>query len=119
MSQDQILMYTEYFQTMRDYLVHLQSLTLLLLTACSYMYLKSQTRQAKIASGIAFFIGVVSLIVGLTAFNKVLNIILDLKVNPVKADLMQIGCYVWTQFILGLITLVVLIFCGVRGNYAK
>lgn len=119
MKPEEILMYNQYFQTMRDYLVHIQSLILLLLTACAFIYLRSQTKHIKYLSGFTFLIGVINLVIGLFAYSNLLSTILDLRLSPSKADLMAIGCYVWAQFIIGLIILSSVMYCAVRGRYAK
>ncbi len=119
MAPEEILMYDQYFQTMRDYLLHIQNLTLLLVTACAFMCLRSQTQHIKYLSGFTFLIGVISLVIGLFAYSSLLSTILDLRLNPSKADLMATGCYVWVQFIIGLIVLTSVMYCAVRGRYAK
>ncbi|OAI47737.1 hypothetical protein AYO45_01415 [Gammaproteobacteria bacterium SCGC AG-212-F23] len=114
-----ILMYNQYFQTMRDYLVHIQSLILLLVTACAYIFFKSQTKPIKYLSGVMFLVGVINLVIGFVAYSNLLSTILDLRLSPSKADLMAIGCYVWVQFIIGLIVLFSVMYCAVAGRYAK
>ena len=119
LNPQEILMYNEYFQTMRDYLLHIQNLLLLLVTACVYIYFKSSTKKIKWIASITGVIGLINLIIGLSAFSKLLKTILAVRTNPSDADLMAIGCYVWTQSIIGFLMLICLIYCVIKGRYAQ
>lgn len=104
---------------MRDYLLHIQNLLLLLVTACAYIYFKSSTKKIKWIASITGVIGLINLIIGLSAFSNLLKTILEVRSNPSEADLMAMGCYVWTQSIIGLLMLLSLIYCAVKGRYAQ
>lgn len=119
MNSQEILMYNEYFQTMRDYLMHIQNLLLLLVTACVYIFFKASNKKIKWIATITGVIGIINLTIGLSAFSKLLKTILVVRTNPSDADLMSIGCYVWTQSIIGFLMLLSLIYCTVKGKYAK
>lgn len=119
MNHQEILMYNEYFQTMRDYLLHIQNLLLLLITACVYMFLKSSNKKIKLIAGITGCVGLINLIIGLSAYSKLLKTILAVRTSPSDADLMAIGCYVWTQSIIGFLMLLFIIYCAIKGRYAQ
>lgn len=114
MDAQTILMYTEFFQTSRDYLIHLQSLMVLLLTACAYMYFKAKNKMIRHGVSLAFVLGLLNLMVGLCAFSKLLSTILDLRSNPKAADIMQIGNYIWWQFLIGIVALILFLLCALK-----
>jgi len=117
MDENIILMYTEFFQTSRDYLLHLQSITVLLLTACVYLYFKCTTNYVRWAISVAFVACTANLVIGLCAFSKLLSTILDLRSNPGSVDITQIGSYIWWQFFIGVVVLILILFSTVIGKY--
>jgi|GEM_PF-4713640 len=112
-----ILMYTEFFQTNRDYLLHLQNLTILLLMANAYLFYKLKIKKSLAGFFlVAFFIiNIINIIVGLGAYSEQLSTILALRNG--SADLMDINPYIYWKFGINAFVLVGLLYFAIKEKW--
>lgn len=99
--------YPEFFQANRDYILHLQQISILLITATSIIFYNNRNINNWsfiIAISISFICGIINLIVGLHIYSNLLGIILDFATKPPNFN--QISCWINIQFTLGLINLI-------------
>lgn len=107
--------YPEFFQATRDYLSHLQQLSVLLITAIGIVFYtnKNPSRIFFVLTIVAFILGVLTLISGLLLYNSFLTSILNFIKKP---SFQEIRCWINFQFILALVTTV---FVGVTAYVSK
>lgn len=96
----------EYLNTSRDYIIHLQQITLLLATASALLIYFSK-KICWWTLGVAFFLSVINSIVGFYLYAHLLEIILEFKNNN-SPDITSIRCFVNIQFWLNIVVLVLI-----------
>lgn len=111
--------YPEFFQANRDYILHLQQISILLITATSVIFYNnkdSKNRSFLIVISLSFICGVVNLIIGLHLYSNLLGTILDFATKLPNFN--QISCWITIQFTLSIINLILLIISvlTIRGN---
>jgi hypothetical protein len=102
--------YPEFFQTNRDYILHLQQICILLISATSIIFYNNKNINNWsfiIAISLSFICGITNLIVGLHLYSNFLGTILDFATKI--PDLKQIGCWIKVQFTLDIINLFLII----------
>lgn len=102
--------YPEFFQASRDYISHLQQIAILLITATSIIYYSNRDTKNwlfLIAIGLSFLCGIVNLIMGLHLYSNLIGTILDFATKT--PDLGRIGCWIYMQFTLGVLNLLLII----------
>lgn len=111
MNAQTMWIYTEYFQTSRDYVLHLQQLGVLLITAIAIVFYNNAASKSKLflfLIGFAFVISIINLIIGLTMYGGLLGLTLDFSLKI--PDLTSIKCGIYSQFGLELLILFLLFF---------
>jgi hypothetical protein len=110
-------MYSEFLQTNRDYLLHLQNLTILLLTANAYLFYKLRSKKSITGCLLIsiFIINVINIMIGLEAYSEQLSTILALRVD--SADLMSINPYIYWKFGVNVLTLVGLLYIAIKEKW--
>jgi hypothetical protein len=107
--------YPAFFQATRDYLLYLQQLSVLLITATGILFYanKNPSRTFTVLAIVTFISGVLTLISGLLLYSSFLNSILNFIKKP---SFQEIRCWINTQFILALVTTV---FVGLTAYTSK
>lgn len=97
--------YPEFFQAAREYLLYLQQLSVLLITAVAIIFYtnKNPSRIFSILAITTFISGILTLISGLLLYSSFLSSILNFLKNP---SFQEIRCWINIQFILALVTTV-------------
>jgi hypothetical protein len=101
---------SEFLNVFRDYILYLQQIGFLLISAVSviiFKHLQEKTPQFWVLICFSFFFGLVSLIIGLFTYSNVLGLILD--ASRKVPDLTSIKLYIYIQFISEFLTLILLI----------
>lgn len=102
--------YPEFFQVNRDYILHLQQIAILLISATSIIFYNNRNIKNwsfMIVIWISFLCGIVNLIVGLHLYSNLLGVILDFATKTPSFN--PISCWINIQFSLGIINLILII----------
>ncbi|MFO9238270.1 hypothetical protein SC979_09215 [Legionella pneumophila serogroup 1] len=103
----ELWVYTEFLNVYRDYVLYLQQMGILLITAISIVFFKNNKSQAcsfYLTIYTAFLLAIVNLFAGLWIYSNVLGLILDASLK--LPDLTSLKCGVYWQFGLELISLI-------------
>ena len=110
MDQQTILMYKEFFQTSRDYIIYLQQIAILLVSAISFLFYKNKDKRNCafiILISFSFLFSIINMILGLFLYSDLLRIILDFSSKV--PDVTKIKTWIYAQFTLDIIILILLI----------
>lgn len=103
--------YPEFFQASRDYILHLQQIGILLISAISIVFFKSKNNKNPpftFVAVLSFLLGVANLILGIYSYSTLLGTILDFS-TKILPDLGKIRCLITIQFSLSIVILVLLL----------
>lgn len=101
---------SEFLNVFRDYILYLQQIGFLLISAVSviiFKHLRVKTPLFWVLICFAFFFGLISLIIGLFTYSNILGLILD--ASRTVPDLTSTKLFIYIQFIFEFLTLILLI----------
>lgn len=102
--------FTLFITQLSNTINHYQYLIILILSACVFVFIKSNRQNVRVPSAVGAFLGIVNVFVGLYLHSKVLNIILDFINSPDQPNLVSsFRCIVFIQIILGTVSLILLV----------
>ncbi|CZG73307.1 hypothetical protein [Legionella pneumophila] len=106
----ELWIYTEFLNVYRDYVLYLQQMGILLITAISVIFFKNRKNQNTpfyLTIYTAFLLAIVNLFVGLCIYSNILGLILD--VSQKLPDLTSLKFGVYWQFGLEIASLIVFV----------
>lgn len=106
----ELWIYTEFLNVYRDYVLYLQQMGILLITAISIVFFKNckeQTCPFYLTIYTAFLLAIVNLFAGLWLYSNILGLILDVSLKLPDLTSLKYGVY-W-QFGLELTSLIVFV----------
>lgn len=106
----ELWIYTEFLNVYRDYVLYLQQMGILLITAIAVIFFKNRKNQDTsfyLTIYTAFLLAIVNLFVGLCIYSNILGLILD--VSQKLPDLTSLKFGVYWQFGLEIASLIVFV----------
>ncbi|WED43385.1 hypothetical protein [Legionella cardiaca] len=106
----ELWIYTEFLNVYRDYVLYLQQMGILLITAISVIFFKNRKNQNcpfYLTIYTAFLLAIVNLFVGLCVYSNILGLILDASQKLPDLTSLKFGVY-W-QFGLEITSLIVFV----------
>lgn len=106
----ELWVYTEFLNVYRDYVLYLQQMGILLITAISVIFFKNRKKQNcsfYLIIYTAFLLAIVNLFVGLWVYSDILGLILD--ASHKMPDLTSLKTGVYWQFGLEIISLIIFV----------
>lgn len=108
---DPNLIYTEYFQTFREYIMMLQNFAVILISAASILIYKFTKNKIvlKFVLLIVIALETGSIITGLYAYKFILEELLKAKISFDSINPLKVGCYMNSQFWLNIAALILIV----------
>lgn len=109
-SPNELWVYTEFLNVYRDYVLHLQQLGIILLTAIAVIFIRNFRNQScsfYLSIYTAFLLAVINLFAGLYIYSSMLGLILDATIK--LPDLITLKTGVYLQFSLEITAFIALV----------